>query len=81
MSNFYFKDFDSALAKFREEGGAILFLPATSLSSNRWFVSYGDDVYEMLNEGLTIREVTEQALANGGLSQEQINQEMEYFCD
>lgn len=71
-------DFQAALAAWREHGGAML---SDSFGERKWYTYDGDAIAEMINEDETPRSATITALQAGGMSEEEIAQEMEGWVD
>lgn len=65
-------DFETALASFREMGGAMNFWPASSQPElpDTWEVDDADALQERIT--CSVREATENAMRNGGLRQDEI---------
>lgn len=77
-----FRDFDKALAEFRESGGCMLV--DLSGSKDMWLVGDSDTVREMTlgsclpeETSPTLREITEIAMSYGKMSDEQIKEELQ----
>jgi hypothetical protein len=73
------RDFQDALADWRESGGAINYLSATSDEPQGWEVVGGVELAERIT--CTVRQACVLALEAGGMTEGQITTEMRDFVD
>jgi hypothetical protein len=72
-------NFDEALAEFRQSGGAMNYHCAMPDAPEAWQVCDGKELEEQI-EG-TAREATESALAEGGMSDDEIAAELSDWAE
>jgi hypothetical protein len=78
-------DFQAALAQLKEAGGAMTYESPTPSGPGVWIVWDGDTLKQHMTDighpDITIRETTESALHEGGLTDAEIAEVMDGFND
>ncbi len=80
----FFKNPVDAVSCFMEDGGAMLYFPAGSRTTDAWCVGHGEEIAEMIagNDGnATVKDVTADALHEAGMSEERISEVMGQWND